>query len=153
MRKDVPACDPGACAGTMTRIAFGGLTRVEHLAVPAPDVVFVMQGNGAVMRVAVKLGTVQHVTSTTDYPGLVAGEGEVFATSGKQTAVVRIPAAGTPVRTLGSLVAVEIATKTPVQLDTGSVWRIDVTDGAIAFGQHGAKPTDATAGAIFLIEK
>ena len=228
MRKDAPACDANGCSGTIRPIKFGAITPIRSLAMPAPDVLFVMYGNGSVLRVALTTGAISLAASTTDYPALVASAGEVFASGSKQTAVLRIPAVGNTVRTLGSLVprdsgagdvgashlatdckdvyafasersidripvtadagmfqpfvtlpaidvfavvsdarflyvgganggglvAVDVATQgPPIKLANGSVWELDVTDDAIAFGDHGANPGDVKAGAILLIEK
>jgi hypothetical protein len=229
MRKDAPACDAGGCGGSIRPFKLGAITPIERLTMPAPDVLFVMYGNGSLVRVGLVAGTISLAASTTDHPGLVAIAGEVFASGSMQTAVLRIPAAGSPVRTLGSLVprdsgtgyvgasylatdckdvyalaaersmdriavgadggtfqafvtlpaidvyaltsdarflyvgaanggglvAIDLTTNAPgpVKLANGSVWGLDVADDAIVFGQHGAKPTDTSAGAIFLIEK
>lgn len=229
LRKDAPACEADGCGGSIRRLAFGAITPITRLAMPAPDALFVMYGNGTLVRVGLTAGTITAVASTTDYPSLTAGAGEVFATGAKQTAVLGIAAAGNPKRTLGSLVARDsgagfvgaqhlatdcthvyafatdrtidrhpissvggtfqpfsalpamdvfavtsdarflyvgaanggglVALDTtanapvPVNLASGSIWDLDVTDDAIAFGDHGANPSDVKAGAILLIEK
>lgn len=225
MRKDAAACSGPTCAPIM--VVAQGLPRALRVAMPSPDTIFVGEENGGVMRVPLSSGIVSQAGTTSLFPGLAAGNGEVFA-SGVKTITVQRFGEGGSIGTLGmleprdsgvgwvgaaylatdcasvfalasdhtiqalattadggafqpfgavpvvdvytitsdarfayvgaansgGLYAVDLKTaQQTTKIANGSVWRLDVTDDGIVFGEHGGSPNDSAAGAIFLIEK